>query len=226
MADDSLRALMTAAPRCCTVLMKSPCSHAALSTALGTGFLPESVCTVAKVTSGYCVDEWLPQMVTPSTADGFTFIFIATCDWARLQSSRVSAVKLFLGMLGAVCCRTHAFVLAGLPTTTTLTFFDATSFNKRPCALKIFTFLASRSFRSIPGPRGKAPRPMTTSTLAKATDGSMVTTTAARRSKPQSSSSILTPPSAIWARSMSRRCRMMRLSGPNVRPEQMCGSSE
>ena len=49
--------------------------------------------TLAKDTSGYWVEEWLPQMVTDSTEEGLTLSFIAICDWARLQSRRVRAVK-------------------------------------------------------------------------------------------------------------------------------------
>jgi len=44
--------LMTAAPRCCTVLMKSPCSHAALSTACIYGwyvYIRIYVCTTVSI---------------------------------------------------------------------------------------------------------------------------------------------------------------------------------
>ena len=51
------------------------------------------------------MDEWLPQMVTLSTAEGLTLTRIAICDCARLQSRRVSAVKFSLGIPGAVCLR-------------------------------------------------------------------------------------------------------------------------
>jgi hypothetical protein len=55
---------------------------------------------------------------------------------------------------------------------------------------------APRLCIAIPGPRGKAPRPMRTSMFWKATVGSDVQMTPISRSKPQSSSSILTPFSA------------------------------
>eukprot|EP00960_Hanusia_phi_P036348 752276-Hanusia_phi.AAC.9 len=81
-------------------------------------------------------------------------------------------------------------------TTTTLTFFEATSFNSLPCSLKMLQFFARRSFLSIPGPRGKAPSMMHASIPVKATLASEVTTTSSNKSKPQSSSSIFTPMSA------------------------------
>ena len=59
-ADDKPRALMTAAPRCCTVGMNSDSSHCwSLPTASNAG-LP---LTSAWNTSGYCVAEWFPQIV-------------------------------------------------------------------------------------------------------------------------------------------------------------------
>ena len=48
-------------------------------------------------------------------------------------------------------------VLAGLPTTSTLTLREATLFSAAPCAVKILAFSSSRSLRSMPGPRGRAP---------------------------------------------------------------------
>ena len=51
--------LMMAAPRCCTVVMNSPLSHSSLLTTLRIGSPP----TVPWLTSGYCVEEWLPQMM-------------------------------------------------------------------------------------------------------------------------------------------------------------------
>jgi hypothetical protein len=42
-------------------------------------------------------------MVTDSTEEGLTLSFIAICDWARLQSRRVRAVKFSFGIFGAHC---------------------------------------------------------------------------------------------------------------------------
>ena len=56
----NLRAFMTAAPRCCTVVMNSPESHSESVTTDVMGLPPTEPCE----TSGYCVDEWLPQMMT------------------------------------------------------------------------------------------------------------------------------------------------------------------
>ena len=79
-------------------------------------------------------------------------ILAASMPAVRFWSSRVSAVKLRLGRDGALRMHSSAFVLAGLPTTTTLQSRDATSSRTAPWALKMPAFAASRSFRSIPGP--------------------------------------------------------------------------
>ena len=84
--------------------------------ASGTLLVPPAILTRAWFTSGYCVDEWLPQMVQPWTAEGGTRRRMAIWDWERLASRRVRAVKLPLGMEGAHCCATQQLVLAGLPT--------------------------------------------------------------------------------------------------------------
>mmetsp|Transcript_38691 Transcript_38691/g.95229 ORF Transcript_38691/g.95229 Transcript_38691/m.95229 type:complete len:233 (+) Transcript_38691:603-1301(+) len=226
MAEESLRALMMAAPRSCTVLMNSPCSHGVSPTASITSLSTPPTLTLAKLTSGYWVDEWLPQIVAPVTAEAGTRMRMAICDCALLASSRVSAVKFSAGMLGAHCCATHELVLAGLPTTTTFTFLLATSLRRRPCTLKMLQFFWSRSLRSMPGPRGKAPSMTHTSMPEKAALVSAVTSTSTRRSNPQSCSSILTPSRAGWALSMSSRWRMILWSGPKVRPRHMWGRSE
>ena len=57
-ADEAPRALMTAAPRCCTTGMKLSVIHLA-STSDFAGLPATSACE----RSGYCVEEWLPQMV-------------------------------------------------------------------------------------------------------------------------------------------------------------------
>src|SRR5688572_5731649 len=58
-ADDAPRASMIAAPRFCTVGMKSDSIHPWSSTTSAAGFPSTS----AWNTSGYWVAEWLPQIV-------------------------------------------------------------------------------------------------------------------------------------------------------------------
>lgn len=69
----------------------------------------------------------------------------------------MSAVKLVFGMLGANWAAIKAFVLAGFPTTKTLTFLLAYFSNASPYSLKIRALAANKSFLSIPGPLGFAP---------------------------------------------------------------------
>ena len=73
-ADDAPRASMIAAPRCCTVGMNSFSIHA-WSTSSPAG-LPS---TCAWNTSGYCVAEWLPQIVMRVTDATGTPTFAASC---------------------------------------------------------------------------------------------------------------------------------------------------
>src|ERR671913_131666 len=96
-ADDRPRALMTAAPRCWTVGMNSPSSHAwSLPTASNAGLPPTS----AWNTSGYWVAEWLPQIVILATSATATPALAAGRALAPLWSSRVMAVKPPRGGLG------------------------------------------------------------------------------------------------------------------------------
>eukprot|EP00955_Chlamydomonas_euryale_P071139 360973-Chlamydomonas_euryale.AAC.10 len=115
MADDSPRALMIAAPRCCTVEMNSPSSHASSDTASRMGLST----TVPWLTSGYWVLEWLPQMMTFFTCVTGTPTRSATCASALLWSRRVIHVMSAGGMLGACSLRMSALVLAGFATTST-----------------------------------------------------------------------------------------------------------
>lgn len=101
MADDSLRAFSIAAPRLCTVynmmtsykqmqaiknlplrcnftLIKSPFSQASSLTAAYTCWQSVPRHTIACDTSGNCVEEWLPHMITFLTALGFTPSLSAT----------------------------------------------------------------------------------------------------------------------------------------------------
>ena len=81
-------------------------------------------------------------MMTLSTDESSTFARAASSDAQRLWSSRVKAVMLAGGTLGAAFERIAAFVLAGLPTTTHLTVGLACSERAEPCAWKIPTFFA------------------------------------------------------------------------------------
>jgi hypothetical protein len=50
-----------------------------------------------------------------------------------------------------------ALVLAGLPTTSTLTSRSAWASSALPCTVKMAPLASSRSLRSMPGPRGRDP---------------------------------------------------------------------
>src|SRR6185369_105800 len=89
-ALEAPRALMIAAPRCCTVGMNVDLYHSA-STRLSAALPP----TVAWCRSGYWVEEWLPQIVTLRISVVCAPVFSASCESARLWSSRTIAVKQF-----------------------------------------------------------------------------------------------------------------------------------
>ena len=76
---------------------------------------------------------------------------------ARLWSRRSIAVKFFFGRLGALFIAMYAFVLAGLPTTSTLTLRLAFWSSALPWAVKIWPLIASSSARSMPALRGIEP---------------------------------------------------------------------
>src|SRR5882672_12177260 len=106
-AEDRPRASMIAAPRFCTVGMKVDSSQA-WSLIMGQTFLPSAS---AWNRSGYWVAEWLPQMVIFFT-EGTSFpIFWATCEVARLWSSRIIAVNWLGFRLGAFFIAIRQFVL-------------------------------------------------------------------------------------------------------------------
>src|SRR5690242_11785614 len=151
-AEEAPRALMMAAPRCCTVGMNSPLIHSWF-TSLAAG-LPF---TVAARMSGYWVEEWLPQMVMRLMSVTCLPVLAASWDMARLWSRRIMALKFLAGMRGALDEAISALVLAGLPTTSTFTFFLAAALSALPWAEKILAFSSNRSLRSMPGPRGLAP---------------------------------------------------------------------
>ena len=59
-------------------------------------------------------------------------IFFAKIEYALLLSRKVIELNLSVGISGAFFIAIRQFVLAGFPTTITLTSFDATSFNIFP----------------------------------------------------------------------------------------------
>ncbi len=103
------------------------------------------------------VGEWLPQTASFSMSATALPVFAATWLSARLWSRRSIAVKFSRGSPGALFIAMYAFVLAGLPTTSTLTLRLATLSSALPCAVKISALTASSSARSMPGPRGREP---------------------------------------------------------------------
>src|SRR5271165_6720962 len=111
-ALESPRALMMAAPRCCTEEMNSPLSHATSLMLSATG-LP---LFLAWVKSGYCVEEWLLQMAWLVTAVIATPAFLASWDLARFSSRRVMANQRSRAMSGALFMAMRQLVLHGLPT--------------------------------------------------------------------------------------------------------------
>src|SRR3954466_3264232 len=97
-AEDEPRASMIAAPRLATVGMKvfsiqswSPTTSAALRPP-----------TSAWNRSGYCVAEWLPQMVILRMSVTGAPVLAASWEIARLWSSRVRAENQSAGMSGAL----------------------------------------------------------------------------------------------------------------------------
>ena len=88
-ADDAPRALITAAPRLATVGMNVSLIQASSFTSDLAGLPSTSQCE----RSGYCVVEWFPQTVIFLILDTGRLTRMASCDIARLWSSRVIAVN-------------------------------------------------------------------------------------------------------------------------------------
>src|SRR5210317_460445 len=88
-ALEAPRALMIAAPRCCTYGMKVS-RYQLVSTAPAT-VLPS---TSAKRMSGYWVELWLPQITIFAIFEWWVHNLPASWARARLWSRRVIAVKL------------------------------------------------------------------------------------------------------------------------------------
>src|ERR1700704_6394382 len=116
-AEDSPRASMIAAPRFWIVGMNCVSSHFG-SLIIGHAFLPPHS---AWNTSGYWVAEWFPQMVTLRIELKGSPIFCAIWATARLWSRRIIAVNCAGFRPGAFFMAMRQLVLAGLPTTSTLT---------------------------------------------------------------------------------------------------------
>ena len=66
---------MMVAPLCCTVEMNSPFSHSSSLTTCLMGCPP----TVPWLTSGYCVEEWLPQIMAFFTSVTGLPVFSEIC---------------------------------------------------------------------------------------------------------------------------------------------------
>ena len=99
-------------------------------------------------------------------------VFLATWAIARLWSSRIIAVNRSRGMSGALLAAIRQLVLAGLPTTSTLRSEAAWSLSAWPWGLKMPPLASSRSPRSIPLLRGRAPTSRAMLTPSKAWLGS------------------------------------------------------
>ena len=213
-ALEAPRASMIAAPRCCTVGMKSPSSHAWSS--ITAAAVPPG--TSQWTRSGYWVAEWLPQMVIRDTSLTLVPSFWATWVRARLWSRRIMAVKRSSGTSGALFMAIRQFVLAGLPITRTRRSSAAWSFRERPWPVKMAPLASSRSWRSMPLDRGREPTRRATFAPLKAVPGSSLNSRPARSGKAQSSSSIATPSRAPMAGGISRSWRTTGWSGPSMAP--------
>ena len=128
--------------------------------------------TVALKRSGNIDGEWLPQTTRSLTSVTLTPSFWASSATARFSSRRVIAVIRSAGMSGALAARMSAFVFAGLPTTSTLTSAAAAPLSASPCGLKIWPLASSRSARSMPFERGRAPTSIAMFTPSNACAGS------------------------------------------------------
>lgn len=153
-AEDDLRAAMIAAPLCYTVGMNCLLYQSRVK-----WLLMSSLATWVYLVSGNIVEEWLPQIITCSTADTGFCTYSANQYCALLWSSLVIAVKFLLSSpcLQACFIVIKALVLAGLPTTRILHPLEAFSPIAQPVEVNILPFSLNRSPLSIPGPLGLAP---------------------------------------------------------------------
>ena len=213
-AEDEPRASMMAAPRLATVGMKSFSSQP-WSSMSSAAFRPA---TSAWKMSGYWVAEWLPQIVILAMSVTGAPVFAASWEMARLWSSLVSEEKRSFGMSGALVIAISALVLAGFPVTPTRTSSAATSLSALPWAVKIAPLASSRSPRSMPFVRGRAPTSRARLTPSKTVVASSPMSTPARVENAQSSSSITTPSRACSAGVTSSSRSSTCVSGPSRAP--------
>jgi len=78
------------------------------------------------------VGEWLPHTPICEMSLTGTASLVASWETARLWSRRIIDVNRSRGMSGALLIAIRQFVLAGLPTTSTLTSAAATAFSALP----------------------------------------------------------------------------------------------
>ena len=100
-------------------------------------------------------------------------------------------------MSGALLFAIRQFVLAGLPTTSTLMSDAACSLSAWPWGLKMPPLASSRSLRSIPLLRGRAPTSRATLAPSNASLGSSLMSMSDSSGNAQSSSSIAVPSTAL-----------------------------
>ena len=134
-------------------------------------------------------------------------------------------MKRSFGMSGALFMAIRAFVLAGLPTTRIFTSSAAPSFSASPCGLKIWPFASSRSARSMPFERGRAPTSSATFTPSNAFFASSKISVEASSGNAQSCSSIAVPSAAFTASGISSSRRSIFSSGPSICPLAIRNSS-
>src|SRR3954469_1432764 len=142
--EDRPRASMMAAPRFCTVGM-NVLSSQAWSLIIGQTFLPSASHWKR---SGYWVAEWFPQTVIFLTEESGLPTFCATWLMARLWSRRIIPVNWVGFRLGALFIAIRQLVLAGLPTTSTLTLRLATLSSALPCGPNLLAFAPGTYLRS------------------------------------------------------------------------------
>ncbi len=213
-ADEAPRASMIAAPRLPTVGRKS-FSIQSWSFTFSAAISPP---TFALKRSGYIVGEWLPHTAMSVMSVTCAPTFFASCVSARLWSSRVIAVKRSEGMSGACDFAIRQLVFAGLPTTSTLMSSAAPEFSALPCGSKILPFASSRSARSIPFERGRAPISSATFAPSKAWFASSWISIERSSGNAQSSSSIAVPSAALTASGISSSESATGVSGPSIWP--------
>ena len=117
------------------------------------------------------------------------------------------AVNRSRGTPSALLIAIRALVLAGLPTTSTLTSSAAWAAIASPCGLKMPPFASSRSARSMPLVRGRAPTSRATLQPSKAVAASSVTSMLASSGNAQSNSSSAVPSAAFTASGISSSLR-------------------